>query len=93
VRLDIPRIGVVDLDAVGSELLLQVALAAGQRDEDHRQPEIGAGAYRVACQHAEAARIGVELRIKRNLHAEVGDSATDEERVQGRHCACPLAGG
>jgi hypothetical protein len=57
------------------DLLVEVALPADQRDEHHRQAEIGRGPGRIACKDPKAAGIGVHLRPERDLHREIGDAA------------------
>src|SRR6266853_5170791 len=56
--LGLPRIRSVDLGTLGVDLLAQIAAAARERDEDHRQTQIGRRSRRVAGQNAQTAGIG-----------------------------------
>ena len=70
-----------DLMAGRVDLLMQVALPASQRNEHHRQFEIGSRPGGVTGKDAETARIGVNLRPERDLHGEVGDAAAALKRL------------
>ena len=74
----IPGVFMFDLPAFGVDLLAQVTATAQQRDEDHRQSEVGARPDGVAGQHAQAAAVGVHLRAKGDLHRKVGDPSVGE---------------
>ncbi len=69
--------------AVGADVLRGVALAPAEPDADHRQAEVARGLHEVAREHAEAARVGVELLVQAVLHREVGDQRGAGGGVQG----------
>ena len=57
--------------AVGADVLRGVALAPAEPDSHHREPEIAGRLHEVAREHAEAARVRVELLVQPVLHREV----------------------
>ena len=81
----LPRVRVLDLAALGIDLLAEIAVAGHQRDEHHRQIEIGAGARHVAGENPETAAIGVDLGPDRDLHREIGNIDPARERLQMLH--------
>ena len=84
--LRVPRVRHVVLTARCVQVLPQIAVAADQGDEHHRQPEIGRGPGGVAGEDAEPAAIGRHLRPDRDFHREIGQPRARHETVERR---CP----
>ncbi len=77
----VPGVQPVDLIAVRTDLLPQVAFAAGERHEHHRQREVCGGAHGIARQHSQAAGVGRDRGVERDFHREVGDAGARDEGV------------
>ena len=60
----------------------ETSSVAHERDKDDGNFKIGARSHRVSGQHAEAARIGMHLRLDGDLHGEVGDVSSFEKAVK-----------
>jgi len=65
------------------EALAEVAATVHERDGDHGTAGIGRGAEGIACQHAEATRVGGQGRVKGDFHGKVGDGARGEIGCSG----------
>ncbi len=81
----LPRIGLLLLPAELVDRLAEIALPRDGRDEHHRQVEVGRRERGVAREHAEPSGIGMDRRLERDLHGEVGDAAASRERLDQRH--------
>ena len=68
--------------AVGADVLGGVALAPAEPDADDGQAEVARRLHEVAREHAEAARVGVEVLVQAVLHREVGDQRRAGRGVQ-----------
>jgi hypothetical protein len=71
--LGAPRGRALLLHAALAEPLREVALAVGEGDGHHRQPQVGRRADGVTREHAEAAAVGGETLLEADLHGEVRD--------------------
>ena len=78
-RLGVHVEAVLELPAVGVELLVEVALGVQQADADEGHAEVGRRLEMVAGQHAEAAGVLRQRLGEAELGGEVGDRA--ERRV------------
>src|SRR5262249_2098030 len=78
-----PGVGMLDLVALRTDLLSQIALAADEGHEDDGDFQIGAGPRRVACQDPETAAIGMHLGPERDLHGKIGEGGRAQKRPYG----------
>src|SRR3972149_3296349 len=60
------------LAALRVQVLAEVSLAMGQRDRDHREPQVGGGAQRIAREDAKTAGVRRDGGLEGDLHREVG---------------------
>src|SRR5205085_10502003 len=87
--LGAPRDWLLALITLLVEMLLEVALSMQQRHTNHRDRKISGGAERVAGEHPQAAAIGRDGLVERDLHGEIRDHAIGQNRT---HQASPAVG-
>ena len=73
----------LDLVAMRTDLLSQIALAADEGHEDDGDFQIGAGPRRVARQDPETAAVGMHLGPERDLHGKIGEGGRAQKRPYG----------
>ena len=80
-RTWIPLVGEIDLVALGRQALPHVAFPVDERHRNHRYEKVGARSDDIPGEHSEAAAIGRYVALKTDLHREVGDLLSIDERI------------